>query len=130
MIDNSADIIRNGYLAYAKGDIPSVLAVLSEEITWHVPGRSPLSGDYTGHEEVLGFLGKGMTLSGGTLRVEPDEIVAAGERVVVLATVSAERNGQAWSAAEVHVWRVVDGKAVSFREFQGDQQAEDEFWSS
>jgi hypothetical protein len=30
----------------------------------------------------------------------------------------------------VHVWQVRDGKAFDFREFQGDQQAEDAFWAS
>jgi hypothetical protein len=44
--------------------------------------------------------------------------------------VSAERNVQSWSSPEVHVWRVQDGRAVAFREFQGDQEAEDRFWSS
>ena len=54
----------------------------------------------------------------------------AGEQlVVVLCTVSAQRHGQHWSSPEVHVWRVVNGRAVEFREYQGDQQTEDEFWS-
>jgi ketosteroid isomerase-like protein len=107
-----------------------VLANLSPDLAWHVPGRSPLSGDYHGHDEVLGFFGTAMDLSGGTLRVALDEVLAEGERVVALTTVSAQRDGQAWSSPEVHVWRDVDGQAVEFREFQGDQQAEDEFWSS
>ena len=80
-------------------------------------------------DEVLGFFAKSMELSGGTLRVDVDEILADGERVVALTTVSAQRNGRSWSAPEVHVWRVIDGQAVDFREFQGDQQTEDEFWS-
>jgi ketosteroid isomerase-like protein len=71
-----------------------------------------------------------MDLSGGTLKVPADEILADGERVVVLSEVSAERHGQSWSSPEVHVWRVVAGKAVEFREFQGDETAEDAFWSS
>jgi ketosteroid isomerase-like protein len=130
MADNNADLLRNAYSAFADGDVPTVLGIFADEITWHVPGRSPLSGDYKGHGEVVGFFGTAMELSGGTLRVEVDEILAAGERVIALTTVSAERNGRRWSSPEVHVWRVVDGKAVEFREYQGDQQTEDEFWSS
>jgi ketosteroid isomerase-like protein len=125
----NGDLIRRAYDAFAQGDVPAVLATFAEDITWHVPGRSPLSGDYKRHDGVLEFFGKSMTLSGGTLRVEADEILADGDRVVALATVSAERDGHAWSSPEVHVWRLVEGKAVEFREFQGDQQAEDEFWS-
>jgi ketosteroid isomerase-like protein len=130
MADNNTALLRHAYAAFAAGDIPTVLETFSDELTWHVPGRSPLSGDYKGHDEVLGFFGKAMELSGGTLRVDVDEILAAGERVVALTTVAAERNGRRWSSPEVHVWRVVDGKAVEFCEYQGDQQTEDEFWSS
>jgi hypothetical protein len=31
--------------------------------------------------------------------------------------------------ANLTVWTVRDGYAVTFRQYQGDQQTEDEFWS-
>ena len=130
MTHPNAELLRGGYDAFAKGDIPTVLGIFAEDIAWHVPGRSPLSGDYRGHQEVVGFFAKAMELSGGTLRVEADEILADGERIIALTTVSAERNGRSWSSLEVHVWRVQEGRAIAFREFQGDQEAEDRFWSS
>jgi len=129
MTDQNTAVLSQAYTAFAVGDIATVLTILSDDITWHVPGRGPLAGDYRGHDDVVGFFGKGMDLSGGTLRVEVDEIISDGDRVVALTTVSAERAGRRWSSPEVHVWRVRDGKAVEFREYQGDQQAEDEFWS-
>jgi ketosteroid isomerase-like protein len=128
MTHPNAELLRRAYDAFAQGDIPTVLETFADDITWHIPGRSPLSGDYTGPDEVVGFFSKSMELSGGTLRVQAEEFLAQDDRVVVLSTVSAERKGHAWSAPEVHVWRVVDGKAVEFREFQADQQTEDEFW--
>jgi ketosteroid isomerase-like protein len=124
----NAALIRRGYDAFAAGDIPTVLEVLHPDIAWHVPGRSPLSGDYQGHAGVLDFFDRCQRLSGGTLRVVADEIVADGARVFVLSTVSAQRHGRAWSSPEMHVWQVTDGGAVEFVEFQGDQQTEDEFW--
>lgn len=126
----NAEAVRRGYDAFARGDIPAALEVLHPEITWHVPGRSPLSGDYHGHPGVLEFFGRCQELSAGTLRVKPDEILADGDRVVVLSTVSAERHGQFWSSPEVHVLRVADGRITAFREFQGDQETEDLFWAS
>ena len=128
MAHSNAELLQSAYDAFAAGDIPTVLGILAEDIRWHVPGRSPVSGDYTGHAGAMDFFGRCQELSGGTLKVIPDEILADGDRVVVLSTVSAQRGGQSWSSAEVHVWRVVAGRAVEFREFQGDQQAEDEFW--
>jgi ketosteroid isomerase-like protein len=55
MTQSNAEILRGGYEAYQQGDVPAVLAVFAEDIAWHVPGRNPLSGDYTGHDEVVGF---------------------------------------------------------------------------
>jgi ketosteroid isomerase-like protein len=129
MSENNAALIQQAYDAFARGDVPAVLSFLAPDITWHVPGRSPLSGDYKGHQEVVGFFTTSMSLSGGTLRVAVDEILAHGERVIALTTVTADRDGRTWSSPEVHVWWVVNGRAVDFREYQGDQQTEDEFWS-
>jgi ketosteroid isomerase-like protein len=127
---DNANLIRRSYEAFADGDVPTVLGILSPNITWHVPGRSQLSGHYKGHDEVVGFFTTCLQLSDGTLRVDVDEIVAAGETVIALTTVSATRKGRAWSSPEVHVWRVQNGLAIDFCEFQGDQQTEDEFWLS
>jgi ketosteroid isomerase-like protein len=130
MAHSNAALITEAYDAFAGGDIPRVRQILADDVTWHVPGRSPLSGDYKGQEGVLDFFSRCQQLSAGTLRVAADEVLAQGDRVVVLSTVSAERHGQSWSSPEIHVWRVVGGRAREFREFQGDQQTEDEFWAS
>ncbi len=130
MTTRNADLIRGAYAAFGRGDIAAVLMVLEPQLAWHVPGRGPLAGDYVGHDEVLGFFHKTMQLSDGTFSIDIDQILADQDRVVVLCSVSAERHGRQWSSAEVHVWRVVDGQAVQFREFQGDEQTEDEFWSA
>jgi ketosteroid isomerase-like protein len=122
-------IIENAYQAFARGDIPTVLEVLDKNILWHVPGRGPLSRDYRGHAEVLGFFQRFMELSGGTFRIAVDDVLAKGDRVIVMVTESAQRNGREWSSPQVHAWTVKNGRATVFWQFQGDQQTEDEFWS-
>ena len=126
----NAALLQRGYEAFASGDIPTVLELFAETITWHVPGRSPLSGDFTGHAGVLDFFDRCQRFSEGTLQVVPQQILASGDCVVVLCTVSAQRAGRDFSSPEVHVWRFVDDLAVEFVEYQGDQEAEDEFWMS
>jgi ketosteroid isomerase-like protein len=130
MAQSNAELVNRAYQAFATGDIPAVLQLLASDVTWHIPGRSPLSAEYKGHDGVLDFFGRCQELSGGTIRVGADEILADGDRVVVLSTVSAERHGQFWSSPEVHVLRVADGRITAFREFQGDQETEDLFWAS
>jgi hypothetical protein len=77
---------------------------------------------------VLGFFEHFMRLSTGTFRLRVDDVLAKGDRIVVLCTESARRGGR--SSPQVHVWTVKDWKATVFEEYPGDQQAEDEFWSS
>ena len=128
MTHPNRDLIKRAYDAFGRGDIPTVLSILDNKIRWHVPGQNPLSGDYIGHEQVLGFFQKSMELSGGTLRIELNDIVASDTTVFVLCTVSATRSGQHGEFLEVHVWRIVDGRAIEFREFQGDEATENDFW--
>ena len=61
----NATIIRKAYDDFAKGDIPAVLETFDPAITWQVPGHGPLSGDYKGHEEVVGFFQRTLALCGG-----------------------------------------------------------------
>ena len=70
-----------------------------------------------------------MQMSGGTFRVQIEDLLANERRVLALVTESAEREGRNWSSPQVHAWTIEHGKATVFWQFQGDQQTEDEFWS-
>jgi hypothetical protein len=43
---------------------------------WHAAGRNPLAGDHRGTDEVLGYFGRTLELTGGTFRVELHDVVA------------------------------------------------------
>ncbi|HXZ43572.1 MAG TPA: nuclear transport factor 2 family protein [archaeon] len=129
MIPTNATIIRKTYDDFAKGDIPAVLEAFDASITWHVPGHSPLSGNYKGHDEVGGFFKHTLELCGGVFAIEVHHVLAEEDVVVVLATVRAERKGRSAAFEEVHLWRLANAKVTEFREFQGDEQTEDRFWS-
>ena len=65
-----------------------------------------------------------MELSGGVFSINVHNILAEGDLVVVLATVNAQRKGISASFPEVHVWQMKNGKAIGFREYQGDEQGD------
>ena len=67
------ELIERAYQAFARGDIPTVLEALVVDIHWHVPGRGPISGDYHGHAEVLGFFEHFMQLSSGQPYFNPNQ---------------------------------------------------------
>ena len=129
MGESNSVIIRKAYEDFAHGNIPAVFAAFDAGITWHVPGHSPLSGDYTGHDQIGGFFQRTMELSGGAFSIDVHNVLAENDLVVVLVTVNAQRNGLSASFPEIHVWRMKNGKATDFREYQGDEQREDRFWS-
>jgi ketosteroid isomerase-like protein len=122
------ELIQGGYEAFARGDVPDVLARFSEEIVWHIPGRSRLAGDYRGQDEVVGFFGTLMELSGGTFRLDIHDILATDGHVVALVRGHAEREGRQHSFDAAHVWHVADGKATEFWGLSTDPYADDEFW--
>jgi len=70
-----------------------------------------------------------MELSAGAFSIDVHNVLADGDLVVALVTVNAQRNGVSASFPEVHVWKMKNGKATEFREYQGDEQREDRFWS-
>lgn len=130
LASGNRQLIERAYAAFAVGDIPTVLQTMDEKILWHVPGRGPLSRDYRGYQEVLGFFQHFTELSGGTFRIQVDDVLTNDQRVIVLVTESAERKGRKWSSPQVHAWTIENAKALVFWQYQGDQQTEDEFWSS
>jgi ketosteroid isomerase-like protein len=126
---DDADLIRSGYDAFVKGDIPAVLEVFSPDIRWEITGRSGLAGEYVGHEAVLGFFGQLMERSGGSFQLELVDVLASDDHVVGLTRETAEREGRSpLDVRGVHIWRVVDGKAVEFSGIAHDQYADDAFW--
>jgi ketosteroid isomerase-like protein len=130
MTQSDAELLRIGYEDFAAGDVPAVLAVFSEDITWYAPGRNPISGVYTGHDEVLGLFRSLGERSAGTFHLDVQEIFDNGDgTVVVLTRELGERNGAQLDSSSVHVWKLRDGKVTSFQAFQHDDHAWDEFWA-
>jgi ketosteroid isomerase-like protein len=126
----SADVVRRAYDAFATADIDAVMDLCADTITFHIPGASPISGVWAGRERVLEFFSRSAELSEGTLALSPDEVLADGERVVVLTRVHARRKGRSETFTNVHAMRVVDGRITELREYMGDEHREDEFWRS
>ena len=121
------ETLRTVYDAFAKGDIETVMGLYTDDIQFHVSGRSPVSGSYSGKDEVLGLYGKMVEQSGGTFRVEALDILANDEHGVVLTMERGQRDGKTLENRAVHVWEMRDGKCAQFRGY--NEEVWDEFWS-
>jgi ketosteroid isomerase-like protein len=123
------DLMRRGYAAYTSGDLETIDRLFADDVVWHVSGRSPISGDYTGKEQVFGFFGKLQELSGGTSKVEVHDLLADDDHGVAIVTQSASRDGRTYEGRVTHVLHLRDGKVTEFWDAYVDQYASDEFWA-
>ena len=115
--DNIA-LVRNLYEAFNRGDVPTVLAGFDENIEWNEAEGMPYGGQYHGPEAVAENVFAPVTKDFDDFDVTPEEILADGDRVVVLLkhTGTAKESGNKLSMPAAHVWTVRDGKVTYFRQ--------------
>jgi uncharacterized protein len=123
------DILRRGYAAFANGDLDTINGLFADDIVWHVPGHSQISGDYVGKEQVLGFFGRLQETCGGTLRVDVHDLLASDEHGVAIVSESAERSDRSHLSRATHVFHLRDGQITEVWDAQVDQYSTDEFWA-
>lgn len=115
----NTDLIRGVYEAFAKGDIPSVLDTLASDISWTEAEGGPYGGVSIGPDQVLQnvFMKLGAEWDG--FSAIPGEFIAEGNTVVVLGDYSAsfKATGKSFQAPFAHVWKLQNGKAVSFQQY-------------
>ena len=122
-------LLKDGYTAFAKGDMAFIRCLLAENVVHRVPGRGPLCGEYRTPEEVLGFYVRLFELSGGTFRTEPYSVMANEEHGAALVHTYAERPGRVLDGHSVDLFRFQDGRITEIRTLAEDQYADDAFWS-
>lgn len=126
----NALLLREGYAAFAKGDLEFVRErTFAPEVVFHVPGHSPISGVYSGIDEVFGFLGRLFEMTAGTFFVEPYDILASNDHGVALIQARGERAGRTLDQRGVHVYRIRKGKVVECWNYFNDLDTTDTFFS-
>ena len=119
--------IRDGYAAFANGDMAGLSDFFAEDVQWHEGGRNQISGEYSGRDEVFGLFGKLFEITQGSLRIDLHAVLADDEHGVALVTVSGSRDGRSINVNGVHVMHLRDGKVAEFWNANTDQYAIDEF---
>jgi ketosteroid isomerase-like protein len=116
MSADDVQVIRDAYAAFARQDIPGVLAAFDEDISWTTPDSLPFGGAVRGHDAVVEFFGSlGRHFS--EVSVAPQEYIDAGDVVVVIVRDRVTGPNGTAEAEAVHLWRMRGGKAVSFTEY-------------
>lgn len=130
MAHPNAEVMKRGYDAFNSGDMETLREIFSPDIVGHIPGKSSLSGDYKGLDEVLAMFGKLMELTGGNYSAEVHDILASDDHAVVLSKTKGSRpDGRTHEANTVEVYHLADGKITEFWALEEDQYRADEFYS-
>jgi len=112
------DLIKGLYAAFARGDVPTVLAALAPDVRWVEAEGGPYGGLSVGPQAVLEnvFMKLGGEWDG--FAAVPEEFVAQGETVVALGQYSAtyKATGRSFRAPFAHVWKLKNGKIKNFRQ--------------
>ncbi len=106
--DELVEQLRAAYEEWIQGNPEPAVAMLSDDITWIVPGNSAVSGTYNGIDEVMAhWKALGAALRG----LELQQILSGGDYLAVFNMVTLT----AGSAFQVDVWRFEGGKAIEYR---------------
>ena len=116
--------LRNGYEAFAKGDMDTVAALFADGITVHQPGSGPLAGDHVGKEAVFGVLGLLAELTAGTFGQEIHDMLANDEHAVVMVEHHWEQP-HPFSGNAVQIWHMDNGIVTEAWWLDLDQVAAD-----
>lgn len=125
----NVEILSRAYSAYAHGDLELLDDLCDDDVTWHVPGTSPIAGDHEGKEEVLAALSTLMRLTDGTARLEPRTLLASDTLGMALVQSTAVRDAVTHTSRLVHVFRIAGGRIHEIWSYPGDPYGDDRFLS-
>ena len=124
MSQENVEIVRSLTERINAGDVDGVLDFIHPDLVLYAPDDEPEAGVYRGHEgwrEVAGFWND----SFDDYHVEIEELIDAGEYVVVIGLVTAtgHSSGARVEDRAVWLWRFRDGLGIECREFRTKEEA-------
>ena len=125
----NVELTRQGYEAFAKGDLAALSGLIADDATWHVSGAGQLDGAYHGQNEVFGFFARLAEETGGTFRLDVHDVLANDEHTVALCTLSASRGSKSIEVPVANVGHIRDGRITEFWSATADPQATIDFWA-
>jgi ketosteroid isomerase-like protein len=115
---SNVDIVNSAYRSFAKGDIPGVIDLLDDSVSWSSPMTLPQGGQFDGKDGVVRFF---ETIGGAweslSLDVEAVDAVSDDLVVSVVSLSGTLRGSGPASYGSTHAFTVRDGKITRFREY-------------
>ena len=120
-VRDNVKVVQQVYAALGKGDIPTVLSFLTDDVEWSMPHPQeivPYGGKWQGREEVAKFFSV-MHDYAEFQQVQLQEYIAQNDKVIVLGhiKVKAKPSDRQYENDLVAVWTIENGKVKQMRDF-------------
>jgi ketosteroid isomerase-like protein len=119
-IQQNKQLVMRGYQMFQDGNIDGLLQLFSDDIEWlgYQTEYVPFSRDYHGKQDVAGFFSE-LNAAQEADRFEPQELIAEGDRVIVLGTAEwiIRATGKQYGYPWVHAFTIRDGKIARFQQY-------------
>ncbi|TFY98656.1 nuclear transport factor 2 family protein [Ramlibacter rhizophilus] len=126
MSQQNVTLVQSIYEAFARGDVPAVLALFADDIEWIEADHFPYAdgSPYRGPQAVVNGVFARLGAEWDGFSVQPKELLDAGDRVVALGTYRGtyKATGKPVQAQFAHVWSLRAGKAAKFQQYTDTQQ--------
>ena len=115
----AADVVRQQYVASARGDLAALRATLADDVEWTEMAGFPLAGTYRTPDGVTANVMELLARDWDDWIAHDDTYVVDGENVVVLARYTATNRATARhiNVRVAHHFIVRSGKIVRFEQF-------------
>jgi ketosteroid isomerase-like protein len=126
----NVQIMKGGYEAFGRGDVPSVLAIFDPNIEWREAEGNPYKPDgkpWIGVDAVVQNLFMRLGSEWDDFTVTPVAFHDAGDTVVAECRYTGvhKGTGKSIAAQACHVWKFSDGKVTSFQQYVDTGQMQD-----
>ena len=100
---------------------------VADDISWTEAKGFPYAGRYIGLEEVTKNVFSRLGSEWSDYKFTPEDYVAADDKVVAFGTYSGtyKKTNRYFEARVAHIWKLEDGKIISFEQFVDSQPVND-----
>ncbi len=126
-VEANKELVKNFWGAFSKGDIKGAFALLSDEVSWLIPGNLPnLSGLRKGKAEILNFARGAAKMFPSGLKSEIHRVYGDGNTVLIEMTNRGKLfNGRDYDNEYCFVFEVEEGKIRHVREYVDTQKVKE-----
>jgi ketosteroid isomerase-like protein len=98
--------------AFRARDSEALAQLIAEDVTWHVPGGTPLAGEIRGLDTLFRWFERLHEVTNGTFILREHDVLATDDHVVALSDMSSETDGRRVSVNVVSVMHFRDGRQL------------------